>query len=102
MPPERGDPAHLLDMLEAARLIVDFMAGKNREDFRGSSVLRAAVERKIEIIGEAAPGFPIRSVANTQRFPGRRLLRRGTSCPTSIIGSMKTRSGESRRFIFLS
>ena len=49
-----NDPAHLLDMLEAARAVGRFLTGKSLEQYRRDELLRSAVERKVEIIGEAA------------------------------------------------
>ena len=54
MPPERGDPARLVDMVEAAGAVGRFIAGKTRADYDADELLRSAVERQIEIIGEAA------------------------------------------------
>ena len=54
MPLSRRDPANLWDMLEAAERIQNFLKNKPFEDFLGDDMLRAAVERNIEIIGEAA------------------------------------------------
>lgn len=54
MPRERGDAACLHDMLQAANAVGRFLAGKTREDFGRDEILRSAIERKIEIIGEAA------------------------------------------------
>jgi uncharacterized protein with HEPN domain len=54
MPPERSDAAWLWDMLDAGRAIVEFVAGKSFVDYTADQMLRGAVERHIEIIGEAA------------------------------------------------
>jgi uncharacterized protein with HEPN domain len=54
MPRDRGDPALLHDMLQAAQAVSRYLAGKVHEDFFRDEILRAAVERKLEIIGEAA------------------------------------------------
>jgi uncharacterized protein with HEPN domain len=58
MQPEERDPAHLWDMIEAARAIVDFTKGLTLEEFlaggRGMAIMRLAVEREMEILGEAA------------------------------------------------
>lgn len=54
MRPEDPDAAYLWDMLEAAKLVTSFAAGKSLEDYRASALLRSAVERQLEIIGEAA------------------------------------------------
>jgi uncharacterized protein with HEPN domain len=56
MPPEDRDPALLWDMLEAARQIQEFVSGVTLEQYREQLMLRRAVERSIEIIGEAARG----------------------------------------------
>ena len=61
MPPERDealrDPAWLLDMLTAARAVRSFVAGRTFGDYERDLMLRSAVERQIEIIGEAARGL---------------------------------------------
>jgi uncharacterized protein with HEPN domain len=51
---DKGDPAFLYDMLQAAKEACGFAAGKSFEDFKRDTLLRAAVERKVEIVGEAA------------------------------------------------
>lgn len=54
MPPENRDAAYLWDMLEAARTIQNFTAGVSLEAYFVDRKLQLAVERLIEIIGEAA------------------------------------------------
>ena len=44
---------YLYDIQQAAQRIADFSSGKRFEDYQGSAILRAAVERQFEIIGEA-------------------------------------------------
>jgi uncharacterized protein with HEPN domain len=56
MPPEDRDPALLWDMLEAALQIREFVSGVTLDQYRSQIILRRAVERSIEIIGEAARG----------------------------------------------
>jgi uncharacterized protein with HEPN domain len=51
------DPAWLLDMLTAARAVVSFVAGKTFTDYSADLLLRSAVERQVEIIGEAVRGI---------------------------------------------
>jgi uncharacterized protein with HEPN domain len=51
MQPESRGP--LLDMLHAANGIATFVSGKTRADFESDLMLRLAVERQFEIIGEA-------------------------------------------------
>ncbi len=67
----RRDPKSLLwDARNAATALVDMAAGKSFADFDSDLVLRSAVERQFEILGEAlgqlarldpmlAAGFPI-------------------------------------------
>ena len=54
MPLNRRDPAHLWDMLQAAEKVQKFLEGKTFEDFIQDDMRQAAVERNLEIIGEAA------------------------------------------------
>ena len=54
MPLERKDAAFLWDMLDASRAIGQFVAGRSFLDYTRDRMLRGAVERHIEIIGEAA------------------------------------------------
>jgi len=51
---EQDDKAYLWDMLDAALAIQDFIRGKAPHDYLTDRMLRGAVERHIEIIGEAA------------------------------------------------
>ncbi len=54
MPPNQRDMARLWDMLDAARAITEFLSGRRYEDFLEDRMLRSAVERTLEILGEAA------------------------------------------------
>ena len=54
MPLSWRDPANLLDMLGASEKIQSFLTNKSFEDFLQDDMLRAAVERNLEIVGEAA------------------------------------------------
>lgn len=51
MPPDRR--TYLWDALAAAELLFQFGAGKTFEDYKADALLRSAVERQFEIIGEA-------------------------------------------------
>jgi uncharacterized protein with HEPN domain len=54
MQPETKDAAHLWDMLDAARAVQEFVACRSFSDYLADRMLRGAVERHLEIIGEAA------------------------------------------------
>ena len=58
MRPDERDAAHLWDMLDAARAVREFVGDRRLDEFlqagRDAEVLRLAVERKLEILGEAA------------------------------------------------
>jgi len=54
MAPEKDDASYLWDMLDAAKAIREFIAGRSYQDYLSDRMLRGAVERHLEIIGEAA------------------------------------------------
>jgi uncharacterized protein with HEPN domain len=54
MPLDSRDPAALWDMLQACRNIIAFVKDKTEEDYARDVLLRSAVERQVEIVGEAA------------------------------------------------
>lgn len=54
MRPEDRDTGYLWDMLDAARAIRDFTVDVTLEEYLRDRKLQLAVERAIEIIGEAA------------------------------------------------
>ena len=73
MQPEDRDPAHLWDMLQAARDAAGIVANVNQESFLGDRVRMLALERSLELVGEAArrvsdslrkkhPGIPWREM----------------------------------------
>lgn len=51
------DAAWLLDMLTAARAVQTFVVGRTFEQYAQDLFFRSAVERQIEIVGEAARGI---------------------------------------------
>ncbi len=61
MPRRRPDPnrdgARLLDMLGAAKAVQIFVTGRTYYQYAADLMLRSAVERQVEIIGEAARGI---------------------------------------------
>lgn len=54
MQPEAKDAAYLWDMFDAARAVQHFVTSRSFSDYVADRMLRGAVERHIEIIGEAA------------------------------------------------
>jgi uncharacterized protein with HEPN domain len=45
--------AHLHDVLQAGRDVKAFVAGRTFDEYKSDALLRSAVERKFEIMGEA-------------------------------------------------
>ena len=54
MQPEERDPAHLWDMLQAAKEVETMLEHHDLASFLDDLVLLRAIERSVEIIGEAA------------------------------------------------
>ena len=54
MSPDKDDLAYLWDMLSAANAVAGFVRGRTLEEYVAHLMLRSAVERQVEIIGEAA------------------------------------------------
>ncbi len=54
LPEDESDPAYLWDMQKAPRLVKEFVLGKSFEDYIKSELIISAVERQVQIIGEAA------------------------------------------------
>lgn len=47
----------LFDIQQACSLLAEFTSGKSLDDYRSDAMLRSAVERQFEIIGEALSQF---------------------------------------------
>lgn len=54
MPREKDEKSFLWDMLDAAQTVRTFVSSRSYHDYQNDRMLRNAVERNIEIIGEAA------------------------------------------------
>ena len=54
MPLSEHDPAYLWDMREAALHILDFIRGVSFSKYSANKMIQSAVERQLEILGEAA------------------------------------------------
>jgi uncharacterized protein with HEPN domain len=80
MRPDLRDVGYLLDMLQHARGVLRTVEGRVLEDYLDDENLRLAVERRIEIIGEAAgrvsqafrnahPEIPWRKITSQRNVP---------------------------------
>ena len=58
MLPEDRDAAYLWDILDVAKTVVEFTTGLSLHDYLKDRKLQLAIEREIEIIGEAAKNIP--------------------------------------------
>lgn len=66
----RRDPrAYLWDVREAARLITEFAGDVDFDAFEGSLLVRSAVERQFEIIGEALSQLAKLDLAMASQVP---------------------------------
>jgi uncharacterized protein with HEPN domain len=61
------DEVYLLDILDAAKLALEYVRGKTRDEFLADVQLQDAVIRRLAIIGEAAKRV---SVATRESLPG--------------------------------
>ncbi len=68
------DMARLWDMLDAARTAVEFTEGVAFEHFLKDRKTRNAVERNLEIIGEAARGVSQETRASLSDIPWRSVI----------------------------
>jgi uncharacterized protein with HEPN domain len=90
---ERDDRAYLWDMLTAARAVVSFVQGRTLEDYLGDLLLRSAVERQVEIIGEAARRVSREFQDAHPEFPGGQFRHSGTFWRTITVKSNMIGSG---------
>lgn len=74
MRPGEMDMAQLIDMLEHARGVMRAVAHGGREAFDGNEDFRLAIERRIEIIGEAARGVSKEFQAAHPGIPWRKVI----------------------------
>jgi uncharacterized protein with HEPN domain len=66
---QRDPKSVLWDAREAADVIASITAGKNFADFDGDIVLRSAVERQFEIVGEALAQLTRLDAATAAKVP---------------------------------
>jgi uncharacterized protein with HEPN domain len=74
MQPEERDAAYLWDMLDAAQAVQEFAAGKSLREFLDDRMLRSAVERQLEVIGEAAGKVSKSFREDHPELPWRRII----------------------------
>ena len=74
MRPEDRDTGYLWDMLDAARAIRDFTVGVTLDEYLRDRKLQLAVERAIEIIGEAARLMSPSFKAQHEEIPWQRIV----------------------------
>lgn len=65
----RDARVHLLDALEAARAVEMFMTGRTRDEYDRDRLLRSAVDREFEIVGEALNRLRRDDPAVAERVP---------------------------------
>jgi uncharacterized protein with HEPN domain len=65
---QRESKKYLYDIAQAAELIARFTTGKTFADYLNDPMLRAAVERKFEVIGEALVQLAKRDAVVTARI----------------------------------
>ena len=85
MRPEPKDMAYLWDMLDAARAIMQFIQGRSLEDLLADRMLRSAVERNLEIIGEAARRVSEKTRDGIPDIPWKKPVSPSTHLPGSSI-----------------
>jgi uncharacterized protein with HEPN domain len=66
----RRDPrVHLLDALDAAQAIQAFVDGRTEEDYGKDRLLRSAIDREFEVVGEALNRLRRDDAAVAARIP---------------------------------
>jgi uncharacterized protein with HEPN domain len=98
----KDDRVYLWDMLTAARAVALFARGRTLAEYEADLLLRSAVERQIEIIGEAARRVSAEFQAAHPVIPCDPFKPSGMCWPTTMGKSNTSISGESLRGTFLS
>jgi uncharacterized protein with HEPN domain len=74
MPPTHREAGYIWDMLDAARAIQRFMAGMRFEEFLKDRKLQLAIERCVEIMGEASRRISDELKAEHPEIPWGRII----------------------------
>jgi len=74
MQPDTKDAGYLLDMLEHARGVLRAVRGRSVAEYVADEDLRLAIERRIEIIGEAAKRVSTRFQDAHPEIPWRKII----------------------------
>lgn len=72
--PDHDDAAYLWDMLQASKSALSFAEGRTFEHYLREKLLRSAVERQVEIIGEAAGKISAETKASCPDIPWQRIV----------------------------
>jgi hypothetical protein len=84
-------------MLDASHSVARFIAGRTREDLEADEMLRFALVRAIEIIGEPPVRYRRKGGSACRRFPGGRLSEYAIAWSTRISISTWMCSGKRLR-----
>ncbi len=71
---QHNDKRRLQDMLDHARLAIDAVRGRSRADLHNDRVFRAACERFVEIVGEAAANVSEEFRKTHPQIPWRKIV----------------------------
>jgi uncharacterized protein with HEPN domain len=74
MRPEQRDPGYFWDMLDTARSVREFTTGVTAGEYLKDRKLQLAVERALEIIGEAARLVSATFKANHVEIPWKQII----------------------------
>jgi uncharacterized protein with HEPN domain len=74
MQPEERDPAHLWDMLEAAREVETMLGHHDLAAFLADRMLLRAIERSVEILGEVARRVSVTYQLAHPEMPWRKII----------------------------
>lgn len=74
MPLDPNDVARLRDILAAPDRVAKFTAGMDWHEYAGNEMVQSAVERMLEIVGEAARSLSTEVKARCPAIPWRKII----------------------------